>query len=264
MTRDTTRALAWSLLVSAVTLACVTVAETGRKQLVLPPDGYMNNLGSQSYLELKKQEKISGDARLTQSINEIGRRIAKASEKNFAWEFTLFDSKDVNAFCLPGGKVGVYTGLLPVAKTNAGLAAVMGHEVAHAIARHGAERATQSLIVAGTLVTLDQVMKDPKRKQYVMAALGLGAQFGVMLPYSRLHESEADEIGLKYMARAGYDPAESVTLWERMAKEGGATPPEILSTHPDPKRRAADLARQLASVRGDYERSVKVPTAPLL
>jgi predicted Zn-dependent protease len=257
------RACAWSLVVSLSVLACVTVPETGRKQLEVIPDGYMNSLGAQEYADLKAQEKISSDARLTQAIGEVGRRIAKASGKGFAWEFTLFDSKEVNAFCLPGGKVGVYTGLLPVAKTNAGLAAVLGHEVAHAVARHGAERATQSLLVAGTLVTVDQVMTDPKRKQIVMAALGLGAQFGVMLPYSRAHESEADKIGLIYMARAGYDPAEAVELWHRMAKEGGASPPEILSTHPDPSRRADALRAQIPSVKGAYDASAKVPTAPI-
>ena len=258
------RAFAWSLVVALSTFACVTVPETGRKQLVLPPDGYMNNLGDQTYADMLKAEKVSTDQKLKQAVVEIGQRIAKASGKNFAWQFTLFDSKDVNAWCLPGGKVGVYTGLLPVAKTNAGLAAVMGHEVAHAVARHGAERATQTLFVAGGLITIDQVMKDPKRKQLIMAALGLGAQFGMILPYSRLHESEADKIGLMYMARAGYDPAEAVELWKRMGQLGGGNPPEILSTHPDPAKRAAELNSQLSKVRPMYEQSQKVPTAAIL
>lgn len=265
MSRQTIKAVVASCLVSAVTFAaCVTVPETGRKQLVAVPDGYMNSLGSQTFAEMLKKEKLSGNTALTQQVVDVGRRIASASGKGYQWDFKLFDSKEVNAFCLPGGKVGVYTGLLPIAKTNAGLAAVMGHEVGHAIARHGAERATQQLIVAGTLITIDQVMKDPKRKQLTMAALGLGAQFGLILPYSRTHELEADRIGLVYMAKAGYDPAEAVQLWHRMDAAGGPAPPEFLSTHPDSKRRADLLQQQLAKVSGDYARSSKVPTTLLL
>jgi predicted Zn-dependent protease len=240
----------------------VTSPETGRKQLIAPSESYMNSMGAQAYADMLAKEKISHNAEQTSVMVDIGKRIARASGKGYDWKFTLFESKDVNAFCLPGGKVGVYTGIMPIAKTNAGLAAIMGHEVAHAVARHGAERMTQTLIVAGALMTVEQVMGDSKKKPYIMGALGLGAQFGVLLPYSRTHESEADDIGLDYMARAGFDPAESVELWHRMGKLGG-NPPEFMSTHPDPARRAKELEAQLPRARQLYEKSQKVATVVL-
>ena len=251
-----------ALAVLFIVGACVTIPETGRSQLVAIPDGYMNQMGDKAFADMKAQEKISKNPKINQIVREIGEKIARASDKNYDWEFVVFDSDEVNAFCLPGGKVGVYTGLLTVAKTNAGLATVMGHEVAHAVARHGAERATQSLIVSGTLLSMEQVIQDPKYRQLAMAALGVGVQFGLILPFSRSHESEADAIGLAYMARAGFEPEESVKLWARMA-EGGKRPPEWLSTHPDPARRARDLASRMDKAREIYSRSAKVPTVAL-
>jgi Zn-dependent protease with chaperone function len=251
-----------ALAVLFIVGACVTIPETGRSQLVAIPDGYMNQMGDKAFADMKAQEKISKNPKINQIVREIGEKIARASDKNYDWEFVVFDSDEVNAFCLPGGKVGVYTGLLTVAKTNAGLATVMGHEVAHAVARHGAERATQSLIVSGTLLSMEQVIQDPKYRQLAMAALGVGVQFGLILPFSRSHESEADAIGLAYMARAGFEPEESVKLWARMA-EGGKRPPEWLSTHPDPARRARDLASRMEKAREIYSRSAKVPTVAL-
>jgi predicted Zn-dependent protease len=203
--------------------------------------------------------KKSPDKTLAAKVVDIGMRVAAASSKDYEWEVTLFDSKDVNAFCLPGGKMGVYSGIIPVAKNNAALAAVMGHEVAHAVAQHGAERVSQSLIVSGTLIAADVAMKDSKHRQSILAALGLGAQVGIMMPYGRTQESEADEIGLEYMARAGYDPREAVGLWERMAALGGS-PPEILSTHPDPRNRAKALQELMPAAMKIYEKSVKIPT----
>jgi predicted Zn-dependent protease len=242
--------------------ACVTTPETHRKQVNFVPDSQMNAMGAEAYTEMRKTEKVSTDAKLTAAVVEVGKRIALASGKNYQWEFTLFDSKEVNAFCLPGGKVGVYTGLLPIAKTNAGLAAVLGHEVAHAVLRHGAERMSQQLILTGGLIAVDAAMRNSDQRALIMGALGLGAQFGVMLPYSRKHESEADEVGLTYMAKAGYDPREAVDLWHRMAQQG-ARPPEILSTHPDPINRARIIERDLPNVMGYYEHSQRVPTAPI-
>jgi Zn-dependent protease with chaperone function len=263
--RHLTRFAVASTMVLAVLFvvgACVTIPETGRSQLVAIPDGYMSQMGDKAFADMKAKEKISKNPKITQVVRDIGERIARASEKNYAWEFVVFESDEVNAFCLPGGKVGVYTGLLSVAKTNAGLAAVMGHEVAHAVARHGAERATQSLIVSGTLLTMEQVIQDPKYRQLAMAALGVGVQFGLILPFSRSHESEADTIGLTYMARAGYEPEESVKLWTRMA-DAGSRPPEWLSTHPDPARRARDLSSKMGKALEIYSKSSKVPTEAL-
>jgi predicted Zn-dependent protease len=248
------------ILLAAFAAACVTNTETKRRQFIVVPDSQMNAMGASTYAQMKQTEKVSKDPRLNAAITEVGRRIAQASGRDYDWEFTLFDSKDVNAWCLPGGKVGVYTGLLPVALTNAGLATVMGHEVAHAVLRHGSERVSQSLVVAGVMLTLDQALSDSKRKPYVMAALGLGAQFGVILPYSRKQETEADDVGLQYMARAGFDPAEAVELWGRMAQAGGPNPPEFLSTHPNPASRARALRAQLGSVRSLYDASSKIPT----
>jgi predicted Zn-dependent protease len=259
----TLRAALVSTATAALTFtACVTTPETHRKQVNFVPDSQMNAMGAEAFTEMLKTEKISSDAKLTAAVVDVGRRIATASGKNYQWEFKLFDSKDVNAFCLPGGKVGVYTGLLPVAKTNAGLAAVLGHEVAHAILRHGAERMSQQLLLTGGLIAVDAAMRNSEQRGLIMGALGLGAQFGVMLPYSRKHESEADEVGLTYMAKAGYDPREAVALWQRMAQQG-SRPPEILSTHPDPANRARIIERDLPSVMPYYDKSQKVPTEPI-
>ncbi len=244
-------------------VACVTVEESNRRALAPLPDGYMNSLGAQAYDEMKQKDKVSSDKVLTAKVVEIGKRIAQASGKNFNWEFTLFENKEVNAFCLPGGKVGVLTGIIPVAATNAGLAAVLGHEVGHAVARHSGERLSHAILVTGVILSVDQVMKDSKMHDLALGALGLGAQVGVMLPYSRVHETEADHIGLEYMARAGYDPKEAVALWRRMAKVSGGSPPEILSTHPNSESRAADLESRLKDVQADYDKSSKVPTAKL-
>lgn len=249
-------------LVTALSTGCVTVSETNRKQFNVVPDGQMNSMGKQAYAEMKQKEKISANKALTDEMVEIAKNVARASGKDYAWEYTLFESKEANAFCLPGGKIGVYTGLIPVAQTNAGLATVLGHEIAHATAKHGAERVSQQLVVSGALLAADVAMQDPGKKQMIMAGLGLGAQFGVMLPYGRKQESEADEIGLKYMARAGYDPREAVALWERMAALGG-NPPELLSTHPDPKNRAKAIQAELKEAMPIYEASQKVPTKKL-
>lgn len=255
--------LATCLTFILVLAACVTTPVTHRRQLVIVPESQMNSMGEQAYDEMLKTEKKSKDLQLVARVTEIGKRIAAASGKSFKWEFTLFENEQVNAFCLPGGKVGIFTGILATAQTNAGLAAVLGHEVAHAVAHHGAERVSQGLLVAGVLIGADQAMKDSKYRQIVLAGLGLGANVGVVLPYSRWQESEADTIGLQYMAKAGYDPKEAVGIWERMAKLGGS-PPEIVSTHPDPKRRARELEAQLAKVQPLFEQSDKVPTAALL
>ncbi len=250
------------LIIIAAIGACVTVEETNRTRLAPLPDSYMNSLGASAYDDMLKTEKVSNDKAMTAKVLEVGKRLANVSGKSYDWAFTLFDSKEVNAFCLPGGRVGVYTGIVPIAKTNAALAAVLGHEIGHAIARHSGERMSESLLVTGVLISVEEVMGDSNRKQIVMGALGLGAQFGVLLPFSRVHESEADQIGLTLMARAGYDPHEAITLWKRMAALGG-NPPQFLSTHPDPERRAEALQSQLPAALALYEKSAKVPTTNL-
>ncbi|MBM4250461.1 MAG: M48 family metallopeptidase [Deltaproteobacteria bacterium] len=242
-----------------VAVSCVTTEETNRRRLAPLPDAYMNQLGLSAYTELKASEPIERSNELNQMLRTVAIRVADASGKKFDWDFTLFNSKEVNAFCLPGGKVGVYTGILPVAKTNAGLAAILGHEIGHAVARHSGERMSQEILVSGVLVSVQKLLGDSQTKPYVMAALGLGAKFGVVLPYSRAQETEADTIGLKYMVRAGYDPNEAVTLWERMAALGGA-PPEMLSSHPDPLRRAAALRAEIPRVLDENSTKNRVST----
>ena len=252
-------------LLTALTYACVTTPISDRKQFNFIPDSQMDSMGSQAFDEIKKKEKVSGDPKLNEMINRIGKRIASASGVKYDWKFIVIDEpKTVNAFCLPGGKVAFYTGIMPIAQNEGAIAAVMGHEVAHATARHGAERMSQVVAIQGGMIALDAAaLKDSKYRGQIMAALGVGAQFGVLLPYGRMHESEADKIGLNYMAKAGYDPNEAPALWERMAKASGGKVPEFMSTHPDSGRRATDLRNAIPSIRAIYEASEKQPSKPI-
>ena len=227
--------------------ACGQVAITGRKQLNLVPDSIMNSISLQSYNEFLSENKLSGNASQTEMVKRVGGRIQKAvqqycSENNlsnrlegYQWEFNLVEDESINAWAMPGGKVVVHTGLIPIAENEAGLAVVMGHEVAHVIARHGSERMTQGLLVEfGGMGLSTALSKYPDQTQNLfMKSYSVGTQYGVLLPYSRTHENEADHMGLIFMALAGYDPHEAVSFWQRMsaAKEGGS-PPELLSTHP--------------------------------
>lgn len=218
-----------------------TVPLTGRKQLVDMSREQESALGLQSYRQILRQERVITTGQNAQTIKEIGRKLSAVSEDpGFQWDYNLIDSPQANAFCLPGGKVAVYTGILPVAKNADGLAVIMGHEIAHAIARHGAERmAHQKLVQIGSLAAGVAVSDmDPAQQRAVMGALGVGAQFGVLLPFSREHESEADYMGLIYVARACFDPTEAPKLWERMGQaSGGRGPAQFMSTHPSHETR---------------------------
>jgi len=236
--------------------ACATVPLTERKSLHLIPDSELLSLSFQQYAEVLKKSKLSNDPVKVQMVKRVGERIARASEeflrksklqsdiKNYKWESNLIeDDKVVNAWCMPGGKVAVYTGILPLTQDDTGLAVVMGHEVAHAMAKHGNERMSEGLLVqlGGVGLSVALAQKPAQTQQIFMAAYGVGAQVGFMLPYSRLHESEADRIGLVLMAKAGYDPREAVPFWQRMNEKGGSRPPEFLSTHPAPETRIKDI-----------------------
>src|SRR5919198_1754047 len=234
-------ALALMLLVA---IACQSVPVTGRRQIMLLPEGTELQMGLTSYQEVLKKSKISSDPALNAQVTRVGQRIATATGRtDYEWEFKVIEDKQVNAFCLPGGKVAVYTGILPVTHDDAGLAAVLGHEVSHAIARHGGERVSQGLLVqtglAATQIALAR--NDPLIVQSVTALLGAGASVGLLLPWSRQQESEADHLGLIYMAKAGYHPQAARDLWVRMASQGGARQPEFLSTHPLPQTRIAQI-----------------------
>jgi predicted Zn-dependent protease len=216
---------------------------------VLIPEGTEVKMGLDSYQQILGKSKVSNDAQLNEQVTRVGRRIATATERNdYQWEFKVIEDQQVNAFCLPGGKVAVYTGMFPVARDDAGLAAVLGHEVAHAIARHGGERMSQQLAVEGVTLAGAQALlsgSDPRFVQLAAAALGGVATVGVLLPFSRAQESEADHLGLIYMAKAGYDPHASRDLWKRMAERssGQSDSPlsAFLSTHPLPATRITQI-----------------------
>ncbi len=226
--------------------ACATAPITGRSQLMLLPEGAELEMGLSAYRQVLSRSKVSGDPAANAQVTRVGRRIAEATGRgDFQWEFTVLEDPQVNAFALPGGKVAVYTGLLPVARDDPGLAAVLGHEVAHAVARHGAERVSQTLLVEVGLAATQAALarNDPRTVQTVTALLGAGTAVGLLLPWSRSQESEADHLGLIYMAKAGYHPSAARDLWLRMqeAARGQPRPPEFLSTHPSPATRIQQI-----------------------
>lgn len=234
--------------------ACQNVPITGRHQLQLLSVGQEAAMGLTAYQDVLKKEHISHDPVLNQLVTRVGSRIAAATGRNdYQWEFKVIDNdKTVNAFCLPGGKVAVYTGLITVARDEAGLAAVIGHEVAHAIARHGAERVSQQLVLEGVTVAAVLAAGDSGKGDLYGGLIGAGATLGVLLPYSRLHESEADRMGLIYMAKAGYDPHAAAELWKRMAAQDKGKMPEFLSTHPADTTRIRQIEGWLPEAMGHY------------
>lgn len=236
--------------------ACAQVAVTGRQQLSLVSNGEIIPMAEQQYDSVVRTANLSRNAQQTAMVKDVGNKIKNAVERymaqnnaseelqGFDWEFNLIDDpKMVNAWCMPGGKVAFYTGIMPICKDEAGVAVVMGHEVAHAVANHARERMSQGLVANGLLGTLGAALgQNPTlTKQLFFQAVGVGAQVG-MLKFSRQHESEADKIGLIFMAMAGYDPHEAPKFWERMSSQsGGGEPPEWLSTHPSHGSRISDL-----------------------
>ncbi|MBU1701683.1 MAG: M48 family metallopeptidase [Candidatus Eisenbacteria bacterium] len=227
---------------------CATVPVTGRRSLNLIPESQELALGLESYQQVLSESEIVKSGAEFEMVRRVGRKIAAASDRpGYEWEFSLIrDEATVNAFCLPGGKVAIYTGILPVAENEAGLATVMAHEIAHAIARHGGERMTDDLAFQIGGMGLEALLneKSETTRSVVLAAYGIGGQVGILLPFSRAQESEADHIGLVYMAKAGYDPRESIRFWERMGKSaGGSAPPEWLSTHPSHGTRVEQLQK---------------------
>jgi len=248
----------------SILTGCAVVPETGRSQLILISPAQESQLGLQSFTDTKKQVPVSKDAKANALVEKAGRRIAAVAAKDLPgaqWEFVVFESKEANAFCLPGGKVGVYSGIFEVTKDEAGLATVIGHEVAHAAARHGAERMSEAMVLqtGGSLLDASLANSDPRTKAAAQLAYGLGTQLGRELPHSRAQESEADHIGLIYMARAGYDPAAAVGFWQRFAQyiqqHGGNSTPSFLRTHPLDEVRIRRIKEELPQAQIEYQRS---------
>jgi len=252
-----------------VFIGCAEVPITGRGSLHLVPDSELMTMSLKEYRQVIDNNKLSTDPDKVRMVRKVGNRISKAAEafladmgrkdqiRNYQWEFNLIqDDKVVNAWVMPGGKAAVYTGILPYTKDENGLAVVLGHEVGHAIAEHGNERMSQALLANMGAVALSAALaqKPDQTRQLFMTVYGVGTNVGVLLPYSRLQESEADRIGLMLMARAGYDPRAAVPFWERMNREEKTRTPEFLSTHPAPSTRIADIERYIPEAMPYYRR----------
>lgn len=241
--------------------ACAT-SPTGRHQLIAVSDSKMNALGSEAFAQMKSTIAIERDPAINQYVRCVALPIseqAKGIVEGDRWEIVVFKDDTANAFALPGGKIGVHTGMLKVAKTDAQLAAVLGHEVGHVIAKHGAERMSEGLVSQVVMAGAAVLTPDNPKRGIILGALGLGAQFGVMLPHSRTQESEADVIGLDLMARAGFDPAQSVELWKNMQAAGGGAPPEFMSTHPSNSTRIANLQSRVPEATVKYQQAKARP-----
>ena len=241
---------------------CATVPETGRRQLSLISGSQEMQLGLTAFDQTKKSTPINRDPALNAMVQRVGQRIAAVAPlPNAQWEFVVFDSKEANAFCLPGGKVGVYTGILPITKDEAGMATVVGHEVSHAVAHHGAERMSEAMVaqLGGNLLGVALSNSDPRTQSLYMSAYGLGTTLGRELPHSRKQESEADFMGLLYMARAGYDPEAAVGFWERFAdynrQHGGSQGLWFLRTHPLDETRIQQLKQALPRAKAELNRA---------
>lgn len=251
--------LAVAVVLFALFVACGSVPVTGRKQLSLVSNDEVLTMSLQQYDEFIKSAPKSTNKAQTEMVKTVGQNIANAVETylrdngyadqiaDYKWEFNLVKSNDVNAFCMPGGKIVVYEGILPITKDATGLAVVMGHEVAHAVAKHANERMSQQMLTQYGTMAVGTALNGSSEttQQIASAAMGLGTQYGVLLPYSRKHELEADQLGLIFMAMAGYNPNEAVAFWTRMAQSGGGSTPEFMSTHPSDQTRINAINKEL-------------------
>jgi predicted Zn-dependent protease len=266
------------LIIISFVVACATVPITGRRQLALVPEATVMSASSQQYEQFLQENPVVRGTEEAAMVERVGRRLAKSVERylieqgleeeaaSYRWEFNLIDGKEVNAWAMPGGKVAIYRGILPITQDETGLAVVMGHEIAHVVARHGSERLSQGLLtqLGGLALSTALAQRPEGTRQLWMTAFGAGAQLGVLLPYSRLHESEADRLGLIFMAMAGYDPNRAAAFWERMAQQRtGPSPPEFLSTHPADETRIRNLQDALPEALRYYQPPTPLaPTGP--
>jgi len=259
------------LLTVVILTGCALNILTGRKQLNLVQESELQLMAKDQYNTFLSENKVlnSGSSREAATVDRVGARISQAITKYFAgqgqesllegykWEFNTIDSKEINAWCMPGGKVVVYTGLLPVTKNEAALAIVLGHEIAHSVAKHGNERMSQALVqqMGGMALGLALAQKPQETQDLFMMTYGIGSQVGAILPWSRQQETEADQYGLIFSAIAGYDPREAIPFWQRMSTAGGASPPEFLSTHPSDATRLKKLEKFIPEAMKYYNAS---------
>jgi predicted Zn-dependent protease len=259
----------FALLITALLFQfCSLVPLTGRRQLSLVSDADMLTASFTQYDQFLKENKLSTNTAETNMVKGVGKRIQNAvvtyfarnnlsrDLNGFAWEFNLIESKEVNAWCMPGGKVVVYSGILPVTQNETGLAVVMGHEIAHAAAKHSNERMSQALLaqLGGQTLALALQQQPEKTQQIWMGLFGVGVQVGAILPYSRIQESEADHLGLIFMAMAGYNPNGAVEFWQRMSQNAGGSPPEFLSTHPSDENRIRKIQSEIPEAMRYYKK----------
>ncbi|MBU2179943.1 MAG: M48 family metallopeptidase [Gammaproteobacteria bacterium] len=242
----------------ALVLSSCAESPTGRPQLMLFDNTQVSKMGIQTFEELKTKTPISKDKKTNQYVQCVAQAVLKATPQKYQanpWEIVVFESDQVNAFALPGGKIGVYTGLLLVAENQHQLAAVIGHEIAHVMAGHSNERLSSNQAISATLSVADVALSamNTQYKAELSSAFGLGAQVGLVLPFSRVHETEADVIGLDLMAKAGFEPEQSVKLWQNMAKQGSGGTPQILSSHPVPENRIKKLQQQMPAALTAYQ-----------
>jgi predicted Zn-dependent protease len=256
-----------ALLLLIVAAGCATAPFTGRKQLIMIPANEMLSLSTESYAQVLKETKTSTNQKYVSSVRTVGARVTAAVKQylqqtgmqstieGYQWQYTVLQSKEVNAWCMPGGQIAFYEGIMPICADDNGIAVVMGHEIAHAIAQHGNERMSQQLMIQMGGVALSEALKTKTEttQQLAMAAFGAGSALGVVLPYSRTHEYEADELGLYFMAMAGYDPRTAPVFWERMLAQGSSGAPEFLSTHPDPANRIKVMNRNMQKALTYYQ-----------
>jgi predicted Zn-dependent protease len=238
-------------------VSCAVVPMTGRKQFVAIPSSQMITLSAESYSKVLSEAKLSSNRDYVNSVRKVGEGLTVAVEAylkqnklssatdGYEWQYNVLVSEELNAWCMPGGQIAFYEGILPVCQDDNGIAVVMGHEIAHAVAQHGNERLSQQLAIQMGGVALSEALstQKPETLYLAMLAFGVGAKLGVELPYSRTHETEADELGLYFMAMAGYDPRTAPAFWERMEAKSSSRPPKFLSTHPNPSDRIANLNR---------------------
>lgn len=256
------------ILLLLIATSCSSVLLTGRKQFAVIPNSQMFALSADSYSQVLSEIPLSNNVDYIESVKRVGAKINSAVYKymelngkqaqleGFDWQYSVLQSEEMNAWCMPGGQIAFYEGIMPVCVDDNGIAIVMGHEVAHAIAKHGNERMTQQLLINMGGLALSEALKTKKEEtqQLALTAFGVGTSLGLALPYSRTHETEADELGLYFMAMAGFDPRTAPAFWERMETEGGERPPEFLSTHPDPANRIEKLNQIMPKAIEYYEK----------